>query len=159
PMIGQSHDFTPKRTVLGVGALAAAATLALGACSSSGGSDPTLPPATGTSSAVVSTPPPEPVTTGSAPASTGSASPATSSGSAVALAKDTIAAMNSAQSFRLVASGTSDGSALDVDMHYGADSSKGSISSQGITMQLISADGQIYFKAPDSFWKQQVPES
>lgn len=152
-MVGQSKDFTSKRTLLGAGALAAAAALVLTACGSSGGSDESSPPAVRTTSASS-----QPATTTPSSSTAGRSSTAASQ-QAVALAKDTISAMKSAQSFHLAASGTSDGSSLKIDMHYGADSSKGSIATQGTQMQLISVDNDIYFKAPDAFWKQQVPDS
>jgi hypothetical protein len=151
-----------------VPAAATAALVALAGCGSSGGGSPssvlgsaasTAPSGVSTTGGAVGQPssgPQSPTAAGS-PSGVGSPTDARAS-SAGALAEQMVSAMKSATSFHVRAAGTTSGKSLKINMHYGKNSSKGSLTLGGTTIDLLSAGGDTYFKAPDSFWKQQVPK-
>jgi hypothetical protein len=82
-----------------------------------------------------------------------------SSGDRRKLESDVAAAMRAATSFHMVGAGKDDdGTPIQMDVHFGPNKKvDGTIVSNGEATKIINTgDGSIYFKAPDSVWKQQA---
>lgn len=97
-------------------------------------------------------------TSASAGSSSGSAAPSATDNSALTapqLGRQALAALKSASSFRVQATSKE----FAFDMHYGAQSSKGTLTLEGSPIELITVGGASYFKAPDAFWAKHVPNS
>ncbi len=124
-----------------ISAAAAAAALVLAGCGSSTGGS-------GSSSG------------SSAARSSASSSAATSADNSTlapkALSDAALAAVKAAKSFHVSADGTSDGQRLMIDMSYSDRSSTGSITIADSKIELRNVDGQVYFTAPDAFWRKQA---
>jgi hypothetical protein len=65
-----------------------------------------------------------------------------------------MAALTYAVAFRLKGHATDAGALISFDMNYGANSSDGSITLGGGTLQLRYASGDLFVKAGDRFWRQ-----
>lgn len=101
---------------------------------------------------------------GSAPTSSASkfpsSAPASAAGgsnaglSATQLERAAKQALTTATAFHMKGSGTDNGSPLGFDVHYGANSSDGSISFSGLTVQLRYVAPDIYMKGGEAFWRQ-----
>jgi hypothetical protein len=87
------------------------------------------------------------------PASTGS------TGSNAALSADELAtaakhAVESATAFLMRGTGSDNGSPVRFDIHYGETSSDGSVTFNGLTVQLRYVEPDIYMKAGEQFWRE-----
>jgi hypothetical protein len=66
------------------------------------------------------------------------------------------AAMTAASAFHVAGTGADDsGKPLRLDIHFGTDKAAGSVTQQGLKIELINAGGaSIYLRLPDVVWKQ-----
>ena len=126
-------------------ALALAAALLLAGCASSTSGKPSAAAPSGFPASSASG------AAGSGAAGTGRSGPQ--------LIAETITVLKSATAFHAVANGKdSNGSAVALDVHFGQNSSAGSVSEGGFTIQVIVlAGGTAYFKGDDTFWAKLIP--
>ncbi|CCG05609.1 hypothetical protein [Blastococcus saxobsidens] len=61
-------------------------------------------------------------------------------------------ALEEAGSFHVSGALTSDGEEGEVDLHVQGDDVTGSITTDGVELQLLSVDGSVYLQAPPDFW-------
>jgi hypothetical protein len=85
-----------------------------------------------------------------------SGQPDNSALSGSALATKAIAAVKSAQSFHVRSTG---GEVVSINLRYGTSDVQGKLATQGVEVDLRGADGHLYVKGPERFWKQQLPKS
>lgn len=76
------------------------------------------------------------------------------------VAADAADALAAASAVHMVGTGMSDGAPLSLDLHLQGSDVSGTVGSGGQSVDVISAAGQTYAKAPAAFWTaQQVPAS
>jgi hypothetical protein len=67
-----------------------------------------------------------------------------------------IAALKKAGSFQFKGDMVNNGEKMSLDLKVQGDNLLGSITMQETTLHLLSVDGELYFKADESFWQQSV---
>jgi len=66
-------------------------------------------------------------------------------------------ALTDAKSFRVSGKGESDGQALEVDLTFAGDDAEGTITFDGLKVDVVQAGGAAYMKAGEEFWKTFLP--
>jgi hypothetical protein len=90
-----------------------------------------------------------------------SSSPSAGGGSNASLSgaeleKAAKAAFTSAHSFHMSGTGHDGSTTLHFDLHYGEDSSQGSMTIGGAAVQLLYVAPSVYFMGTDAFWRQSL---
>ena len=88
-----------------------------------------------------------------APASSTSSRSSSPAADAAALERRAKQALLTATSFHLKGRGNDGSETIVIDMHYGADSSDGSLTFGGAPLRLRYAGGDVYLRADDAFWR------
>lgn len=70
--------------------------------------------------------------------------------------KASLAKLRTAETYRVVVSGKDDGKPLALDLHYGTNGVDGTLGMDGTTVALKVTGDTVYFKAPDSFWRERA---
>jgi hypothetical protein len=68
-----------------------------------------------------------------------------------------VEALGDAKSFRAVGKAESDGKAIEVDLTFAGDDAKGTITFEGVAVEVVQASGAAYMKADQAFWKMFLP--
>lgn len=71
------------------------------------------------------------------------------------VAADAAKALKDSGAVHVTGTGTSDGKPLSLDLHLQGADAQGTITQDGVTLQVISTGGKLYSQAPAAFWTAQ----